>query len=320
MNDSTYREILIGGSIALDDVQTPQDSQQNLLGGSASYAGLAAQFFSQKVALLGIVGKDFPQEYLELFASRGLCIDGVERSEEKTFRWSGQYHANLNKRTTLSVCSDVLESWKVKVPQALRQSGVICLANMAPSNQKDMLQACQHREKWVIADTMDLWIDTARDALLEVLKETDIFVLNESEARMLSGEYHLLEAGKRLLDYGSSYLIIKLGEYGSLLFGSQGELFRIHAYPLANIVDPTGAGDTFLGGLAGSLSLEETLTFGAVVRGALRGSVLASFTCEDFSVRRLEQSSILDMEERLDDLHAMSCWPLDLSKGEKTSL
>ena len=325
--------IVIGGTIAIDHVKTPEAEAANLLGGSAAYAALAASFFSRSVSLIGIIGHDFPKEHLAMLEGRGISLDGVERSENESFTWSGEYHANMNERTTHRVGLNVLESWQVKVPAASASAAIVVLANMSPDNQLEMLGQCgisdrgseigdggcedkegDPKSRFVIADTMDLWIEIANERLHEVLPHLDLFVLNEGEARELAGTSNLIKAGRLLLEKGPGHVVIKLGEFGAILFSSGDdsdvELFRASAWPLEAVADPTGAGDTFLGAMAGYLAAQGAPPYApAALRQAIvQGSMLASFTCEAFSTRRLEGLTAEDLAERLELFRAATHW------------
>jgi sugar/nucleoside kinase (ribokinase family) len=302
--------IIIGGTIAIDNVSTPTAEALNLLGGSAAYASLAASYYCKPAHLVGIVGHDFPVSHLDMLESRGVSLAGVEHSDGESFTWTGEYHENMNERTTHKVGLNVLESWKVKISPAIADSQIVVPANMSPENQMEMLDQCTADAKFVVADTMDLWIEIANDRLHEVLKRIDLLVINESEARELAGDGNLIVAGEKLLKKGPRFVVIKLGEFGALLFGPGNALFRFHAWPLREIVDPTGAGDTFLGAMAGYLaSLGGTdFTFEQIRDAIVRGSVLASFTCEDFSTRRLETVTEQEIRDRLDGLRDMTHW------------
>lgn len=301
---------IIGGTIAIDNVSTPTDSAKNLLGGSAAYASLAASYFSQPVHLVGVVGHDYPVGHLEMLEDHGVTLDGVERSDGESFTWDGEYHDNMNDRTTHRVGLNVLENWEVSIPGSIAGCRIVVPANMSPDNQLQMLDQCTADARFVIADTMDLWIEIANDRLHEVMQRIDLLVINEGEAREFAGVSNLILAGEKLLEKGPDYVVIKLGEFGAVLFGPGGRLFRFHAWPLRSIVDPTGAGDTFLGAMAGYLaSLGGTeFSFEQIRDAVLRGSVLASFTCEDFSTRRLETVTPEEIRQRLDSLREISRW------------
>lgn len=302
--------IIIGGTIAIDNVSTPTEKAENLLGGSAAYASLAASYYTKPAHLLGVVGHDYPEQHLKMLEDHGVSLAGIERSESDSFTWTGEYHENMNDRTTHDVGLNVLESWEVKVTAELADSRMVVLANMSPDNQMQMLDQCQAAEKFIVADTMDLWIDIANERLHEVLQRIDLLVINESEARQFAGTSNLILAGEVLLKKGPRYVVIKLGEFGSILFGPDGSMFKFHAWPLREIVDPTGAGDTFLGAMAGYLTNlgGVDFSFDQIRDAILQGSILASFTCEDFSTRRLETVTEAEIQQRLDDLKTMSNW------------
>ncbi len=305
--------LLVGGSIAIDNVKTPTDEATNLLGGSASYASLAASYFTDPVHLVGVVGSDYPPEHLAMLERHGVTLEGVDRSDGASFTWSGEYHQNMNDRTTHNVAVNVLESWRVSLPSGLAASPVVVLANMAPVNQLEMLSQCTAPDRFVLADTMDLWIGIARAELEEVLAGIDLLVINETEAREYAGTANLVEAGNLLRGKGPGYVVIKLGEFGAILFGPpevNHGLFRCGAYPLPAVADPTGAGDTFLGAMAGYLASLGTTDyrFEQIRDAVVRGTVMASFTCEAFSTRRLEELSESDILGRLEMFREMSCW------------
>jgi cytidine kinase len=310
--------VVIGGTIAIDHVKTPEAEGSNLLGGSAAYAALAASFFCRPVSLIGIIGQDFPENHLAMLESRGISLEGVERSENESFTWSGEYHANMNERTTHRVGLNVLENWQVKVPATSAGAAIVVLANMSPDNQLEMLEQCGVEKgsdsRFVIADTMDLWIEIANDRLHEVLPQLDLFVLNEGEARELAGTSNLIKAGRVILEKGPRNVVIKLGEFGAILFSarenSQIELFRATAWPLEAVADPTGAGDTFLGAIAGYLAAQGAPPYDTrkLREAIVQGSMLASFTCEAFSTRRLEELSMEDLAERLELFRQATTW------------
>ena len=310
---TSFPRIVIGGTIAIDHVKTPEAEAQNLLGGSAAYAALAASHFGRAVDLIGIIGRDFPQEHLEMLEIRGISLLGVERSENESFTWSGEYHANMNERTTHSVGLNVLENWQVKVPADAATSAIVVLANMSPDNQLEMLAQCgasDPQSKFVIADTMDLWVEIANDRLHEVLPHLDLFVLNEGEARELAGTSNLVKAGRILLEKGPRNVVVKLGEFGAMLFSEDGEIFRCSAYPLEAVADPTGAGDTFLGGMAGYLASQGHPPYDTPMlrQAIIHGSMLASFACEAFSTRRMESLEAGELEARIQEFRSVTEW------------
>jgi sugar/nucleoside kinase (ribokinase family) len=323
---STAYSVLIGGSIAIDHIKTPVAEGKNLLGGSASFTGIAASYFASAVHLIGIIGKDFPQEHLDLFASKNISTRGLERSEGDTFSWSGEYHENMNDRDTLSVAINVLENWTPKIPNDMASAPVVVLANMHPINQLQMIEQLTAAEPFIAADTMDLWITIANDDLHKVLQKINLLVINESEARDFCKTSNLIVAGKILLDKGPQSVIIKLGEFGAILFskhpegspvteftlpGENFDLFRCAAFPLKEVADPTGAGDSFLGALAGYLAStgKSTFAFDDIRQAVVYGSVAASFTCEAFSANRLAHITREDIENRLKLLKNLTHWP-----------
>jgi sugar/nucleoside kinase (ribokinase family) len=317
-NRNSQAAVIVGGTIAIDHVKTPEAEAADLLGGSAAYAALAASFFSRPVSLIGIIGHDFPQQHLDMLESRGILLDGVERSESESFTWSGEYHVNMNERTTHRVGLNVLESWQVKVPASSAAASIVVLANMSPDNQIEMLTQCglgpanggTPDSRFVVADTMDLWIEIANARLHEVLPHLDLFVLNEGEARELAGTTNLVRAGRILLEKGPRHVVVKLGEFGAMLFTEDGAIFRASAWPLEAVADPTGAGDTFVGAMAGYLAAQGAPPYSAAQlrQAVVQGSILASFTCEAFSTRRLEALSPADLEERLQHFRQATHW------------
>ncbi len=303
-------KILVGGSVAIDNVKTPVADESNLLGGSASYAALAATKLASPVHLIGIIGNDFPQEHLDMLAGEGVDLSGLEKSEQPSFTWTGEYHENMNDRTTHSVAINVLEHWQVSVPEDLVDAPFVVLANMAPINQLQMLAQCNASDRFVVADTMDLWITVANEELHEVLEKIDLLVINEGEAREFASTNNLVLAGERLLEKGPQFVVIKLGEFGALLFGPEGAFFRCGAWPLRVLADPTGAGDTFLGGLIGTLAAEKATqpSFTQLKTAVVNGSILASFTCENFSTKSLEAAKKEQFLERLERFEEISRW------------
>ena len=302
--------VLISGSIALDHVKTQKEEQENLLGGSASFATIAASFFSP-VNLVSVVGKDFPEEHLELFKSRDVNLDGVEFSEGETFRWSGEYSEDMNTRETHDVALNVLEEWEPKIPESIVESSrIVLLANASPDNQHQVLDQLGDSPDFIIADTMDLWITIARHRLEELLPRLDLLVLNDSEARLLLEDSNLVSCGKKLLAMGPGYVIIKKGEHGALLFGPDEQFFSSGAYPLNELHDPTGAGDSFIGGLAGYLDSlgRSEFSFDDLKSAIVRGTIVAGYTCESFSTHRLESLSPDDFQARLDAFRAFTAF------------
>lgn len=292
-----HRPVLIVGSIGLDTVKTPMEEHADLLGGSASYAAVGASFFSG-VNLVGIVGDDFPKAHVDYFGSRNIDLTGLQIAPGKTFRWSGEYHWDLNTRETRSIELNVFEHFTPKLPEDYKQTPIVLLANIAPSLQSHVLDQMD-RPRFIIADTMDLWINIAREDLLALLKRVDLLILNDGEARQLTGQTSLIRAGNEIRKLGPRFVAIKKGEHGCLLFGN-GRFFSCGAYPLEDIHDPTGAGDTFAGGLTGYLAGlgDGEITFEALRKAVVYGSVLASFNVEAFSLERLRSLAQEEIDAR----------------------
>lgn len=297
--------VLVVGSIALDTVKTPVEEHADLLGGSASYAAVGASFFSP-VKLVGIVGEDFPNEHIAYLKGRNIDLGGLQQVPGKTFRWSGEYMWDMNTRETRSVELNVFEHFTPTLPSAYVESPVVLLANIAPSLQSHVLDQ-MNRPQFVIADTMDLWINIARGDLEALLRRVDMLILNDSEARQFTQETSLIKAGAKIRAMGPKYVAIKKGEHGCLLFG-EGEFFSCGAYPLEDIHDPTGAGDTFAGGLAGYLAARGngSIGFSQLRHAVVFGSVLASFNVEAFSLERLRTLTQIDIDARYQAFRKMS--------------
>jgi sugar/nucleoside kinase (ribokinase family) len=293
--------VLIVGSIALDDIKTQLAEHKNLLGGSASYGAVSASNFSP-VSLVGIVGEDFPKEHVDLFRNRQIDLAGLQIVPGKTFRWSGEYMWDMNTRETRSVELNVFETFTPALPEGYRQTPIVLLANIAPDLQHHVLDQVS-QPRFVIADTMDLWINIAKDSLTRLIGRVDMLILNDGEARQFTGETSLIKAGKKIREMGPAYVAIKKGEHGCLLFGPEAEFFSCPAFPLEDIHDPTGAGDTFAGGLAGYLAANcgtGEVTFEALKKAVVYGSVLASFNVEAFSLERLKTVDKPQIESRYD--------------------
>src|SRR5213082_568243 len=297
--------LLIVGSIAIDTVKTPVEEHSNLLGGSASYASLGASFFSP-VKLVGIVGDDFPESEFDFWKSRQIDATGVQRVRGKTFRWSGEYMWDMNTRETRSVALNVSETFRPDLPESYRETPFLLLANIAPTLQSHVLDQVEG-PRFIVADTMDLWIETTRADLDALLRRVDLLILNDSEAREMTKETSLIRAGRQIREYGPRYVAIKKGEHGALLFG-EGQFFSAGAYPLEDIHDPTGAGDTFAGGFAGYLAahVRENVTFDVMRKAVIYGSVLASFCVEAFSLERLRKLTQDQIADRYQMFKMMS--------------
>jgi sugar/nucleoside kinase (ribokinase family) len=302
--------VLIVGSVALDTVKTPIEEHADLLGGSASYSSVGASFFAP-VNFVGVVGDDFPTAHVDYFKTRNIDLTGLQIVPGKTFRWSGEYMWDLNTRETRSVELNVFEHFNPVLPPAYVATPYVLLANIGPNLQNHVLDQAT-KPRFVIADTMDLWIKIARDELLRLLKRVDMLILNDGEARQLTEETSLIKAARKIRALGPRFVVIKKGEHGALLFGEDGEFFSCPAYPLEDIHDPTGAGDTFAGGLAGYLaSLDEPeVKFTTLRKAVVYGSVLASFNVEKFSLERMRTLTPQEVTERYEVFREMSHFAL----------
>lgn len=295
--------VLIVGSTALDSIKTPSRENPRLLGGSASHAAVAASFFSP-VRMVGIVGDDFPKKYLSLYRRHSIDLEGLAVEPGKTFHWSGEYELNMNRRRTLQTELGVFEHFEPVLPEAYRRSPIVLLANIAPSLQMHVLdQVVQPR--FVLADTMDLWLNVALRDLRRLLRRVDGVVLNDTEACQLAHEENLARAAERIHRMGPRYVFIKKGEHGAMVSGPQG-IFLTPAYPLRHVVDPTGAGDTFAGGLMGYLASRAGRVDRSIREAVVRGTVLASFCCEGFGLTRTDSLTKQDLEIRLREFRSMT--------------
>ncbi len=296
--------VTVVGSVALDTVETPFGRNVEGLGGAAVYFALAAIQFGP-VEVVGVVGEDFPEEHVALLRSKGIGLEGLEYASGKTFRWSGRYHDDVNERDTLDTQLNVFEDFHPKVPEGAAEAPYLFLGNIQPPLQLEVL--AQTRQQFVAMDTMDLWIDGWRDSLDEVLGKVDALVLNDAEARQLTGELNLPLAARAIREMGPRIVVIKKGEHGCMLFGeAEGELFIVPAYPLESVQDPTGAGDSFAGGFMGYVARSGKTDFDTLRQAVVYGSVVASFTCEAFGPDRLAQVTAEAIEERSQALRLLT--------------
>ncbi len=290
--------IAVVGSLGLDTVKTPFARVRRVLGGSASYFSYAASLFSP-VNLIGVVGKDFPDEYIRLFRQRNISFEGVQKSKGKTFSWSGEYDWSMGDPKTLFVKLGVFANFRPKVPSLYQRSQYIFLANIDPELQRATLGQLKTKKSQVVAcDTMNFWIKNKKKKLMNLLKHVDIFFLNESEARQLTEEPNLLKAARLILKFGPKRLFIKRGEHGVLLICGR-HLFSIPAYLMESVIDPTGAGDTFAGAVMGYLSRVKSKSINTLNRAAVYGTVMASFAVEDFSLDNLKRVNMFKVEKRI---------------------
>ncbi len=289
--------LLVVGSLGLDTVATPFDRVEEALGGSAVYISLAASYFSGPVYLVGVVGEDFPKEYIELLEENHVDLEGLQIIEKgKTFRWSGKYHYDLNVRDTLLTELNVFENFDPIIPEKGRKAKFVCLGNIDPELQMKVLDQME-KPQFVVCDTMNYWIEGKKDTLMKLLKRVNVLIINDSEARLLAKEPNLIKAAKMIRDMGPEMLIIKKGEHGALLFGGD-VIFSAPAYPLEMIYDPTGAGDTFAGGFIGYLHKTQDLSPENMKRAVIYGSAMASFCVEKFSTQGFEDLDYLRVQDR----------------------
>src|SRR5262249_19576933 len=298
-----YRNsLLVVGSIAFDSIETPNGTADDVLGGSASFFSYTASFFTTP-RLVGVVGEDFPDEFRQLRASRLIDTAGLVTQPGKTFRWKGRYHHDMNTRDTLEVHLNVFGTFDPVLPSAFRDSTHVFLANGSPVLQAKVLEQVR-QPKLVMADTMDLWIETQHDELMALLPRLDGLLLNDSEARLLTSDDNMIRAGEAVRKMGPKFVIIKKGEHGALLFSDEG-VFVTPAYPTPNVIDPTGAGDSFAGGILGYLASDDSPPPGRLRRAMAYGSVLASLSVEGFGLDRLKQTTRQEIDERLEQYRRM---------------
>jgi len=289
--------ILVVGSFALDSIQTPFDRIEEALGGSATYISLAASYFSGPIKVVGVIGEDFPKEYIEMLSNHNIDLEGLEIVQGgKTFRWSGKYHYDLNVRDTLFTELNVFEKFDPKIPENAKRSKFICLGNIDPVLQSKVLDQMENPQ-FIVCDTMNFWIEGKKSELLELLPRVNAFIVNDSEARLLSQEPNLIKAARIIREMGPQILIIKKGEHGALLF-TDDTIFSAPAYPMENIYDPTGAGDSFAGGFIGYLFKTRDLSPKNLKKAVIYGSTMASFCVEKFSTKGLEDLSTLQIQDR----------------------
>ncbi len=289
--------LVVVGSIAFDSIETPHGKVDDALGGSASFFSYAASFFTTP-RLVGVVGEDFPEANRQLLESRRIDTSGLVSQPGKTFRWKGRYHEDMNTRDTLEVHLNVFGTFNPVLPEAFRDSTHVFLANGSPVLQAKVLDQVR-RPKLVMADTMDLWIETQRDDLLKLLPRLDGLLLNDSEARLLTDQDNMIKAGQAVRKLGPKFVMIKKGEHGAMLFSGDG-VFVIPAYPTEEVIDPTGAGDSFAGGIMGYLDSDDTPPPGRLRRAMAYGTVLASLTVEGFGLDRLKQTRREEIDQRLE--------------------
>jgi len=296
--------ILVIGTVAFDSIKTPLGDAPEVLGGSATFFSMAASIFT-KVQLVAIVGKDFPEKHIRLFEEHKIDLEGLVRSEGKTFRWTGEYEDNMNVRRTLDTQLNVLTEFKADLPKSYRTAPVVFLANINPDLQLKVLDQLENT-KLICCDTMNLWIDNNRRDLEKVLKRVHFFIISEEEAQMLTEDHNIIRGARKILKMGNFSLIIKRGGYGAILFTQQNEIFAIPAYPLENVIDPTGAGDTFAGGFVGYLAAQGHIDLPVIQKAMMFGNIAASFCVEGFSVEKLAPLTREMLQTRLREFLRMT--------------
>ena len=305
-------KLLVVGSVAFDAIETPFGKTDKILGGAATYITLASSVLGVKSGIVSIVGGDFPQSDLDMMTNRGINIEGIEIVKDgKTFFWSGKYHNDLNSRDTLVTEVNVLEQFDPKIPESMQDAEILLLGNLHPGVQLSVLEKMKNRPKLVILDTMNFWMDSAWDILMQMIAKTDVISINDEEARQLSGEYSLVKAAKKIHELGPKYVIIKKGEHGALLF-HDGKIFAIPALPLEEVFDPTGAGDTFAGGFASYLAKKEDFSFDTMKSALIVGSAMASFTVEKFGTERLIEVTEAEIAERIQDFKDLTSFEVQV--------
>ncbi|WP_394974517.1 PfkB family carbohydrate kinase [uncultured Croceitalea sp.] len=305
-------KLLIVGSLAFDAIESPFGKTDKILGGAATFIGLAASKFDVDSSIVSIVGEDFPQEYFDLLTDRNIDISGVEIVKGgKTFFWSGKYHNDMNTRDTLVTELNTLADFNPIVPENYKDAGVVMLGNLHPSVQLSVINQMKKRPKLIILDTMNFWMDNTLTELLEVIKEIDVITINDEEARQLTGEYSLVKAAEKIHTMGPKYVVIKKGEHGALLFHYQ-HIFFAPALPLEEVFDPTGAGDTFAGGFAGYLAATENISFENMKNAVIHGSNLASFSVEKFGTDRMQALDKQEVDNRLHQFKALTQFNIEL--------
>ena len=302
--------LVVTGTVAFDAIETPFGKTDKIVGGAATYACLAASYFYKNVKMVGVVGDDFPKEDIQSFQEHGISTEGLQvKAGEKSFFWSGKYHNDMNSRDTLITDLNVLADFDPILPESYQDCEFLLLGNLSPQVQQTTIQRLKNRPKLIVLDTMNFWMDIALDELLATLKLVDVLTINDAEARQLSGEYSLLKAAEKILKMGPSYLIIKKGEHGALLF-HENQVFSAPALPLAEVFDPTGAGDTFAGGFIGYLAKVDTINFNNMKNAIIYGSALASFCVEKFGTERIKNLSEAEISARVKEFVSLTSFTI----------
>lgn len=305
-------KLLIVGTVAFDAIETPFGKTDKILGGAATFIGLAASQFDVECGIISIVGDDFPQDYLDLLKDRNIDISGIEIVKNgKTFFWSGKYHNDLNSRDTLVTDLNVLANFNPVVPEYFKDADVVMLGNLHPNVQLSVIEQMEVKSKLIVLDTMNFWMDNTLPELMAVIRKTDVLAINDEEARQLTNEYSLVKAAQKILAMGPKYVVIKKGEHGALLFHDD-NVFFAPALPLEEIFDPTGAGDTFAGGFAGYIADSENISFNNLRNAVIHGSNLASFCVEKFGTERMTHLSKTEIGRRLEQFKQLTQFDIEL--------
>ena len=298
--------LLTVGSVAFDAIETPFGKTDKIIGGAGTYIALSASFYEQNQKIVSVIGDDFPKEMLETLAAKGVDLEGLQiKQGEKTFFWSGRYHNDMNSRDTLVTELNVLENFDPIIPESYQGVDYLILGNLSPQVQRSVIERLATRPKLVAMDTMNFWMDIALDELKKTIQLVDVLIINDEEARQLSGEYSLIKASKVIRAMGPKYLIIKKGEHGALLFNEE-KVFFAPALPLEDVFDPTGAGDTFAGGFMGYIASTDDISFDNMKRAIINGSAMASFCVEKFGTEKLLTITKQDVENRIEQFVALA--------------
>lgn len=306
-------KLLVLGTVAYDAIETPFGKTGKILGGCATYIGLAASHFNTECGLISIIGSDFEEEHLNLLKEKNLNLEGVEQLQgEKTFFWSGKYHNDLNTRTTLDTKLNVLSKFQPKVPENFKDSSVVLLGNLDPNIQLEVLNQMDQKPDLIVMDTMNFWIESYREKLDELIARVDVISINDEEARQLTQKYSLVEAAKNLQAMGPKYVVIKKGEHGALLFNGN-NIFCAPGLPLEEVFDPTGAGDSFIGGFAAYLVQRKKINFEEMKTAVIVGSALASFTVQEFGTSALEKMTFVQLAQRIQAFKSLTEFEIELT-------
>ncbi len=308
------------GTVAFDAIETPFGKTDKIIGGACTYISLAASYFTKGAKIVSVVGEDFPQDVIDMFTEREISTEGLQvKQGEKTFFWSGKYHADMNSRDTLDTQLNVLETFDPVIPESYQDCEYLMLGNLTPATQLKVIDRLEKRPKLIVLDTMNFWMEVALDDLLEVIKEVDVLTINDEEARLLSGEYSLRKAAKKILTMGPKYLVIKKGEHGALLFNEE-RVFFAPALPLEEVFDPTGAGDTFAGGFIGYLASSGNVSWENMKNAIIMGSALASFTVEKFGIERLRDLTMEEIADRISQFAELTNFTMEYPFQEEEQL